>query len=275
MLITQCKQILKDLLPPLFVRMYRSIRKPGIRFKGNYSNWAEASIHATGYNSEAILAKVKEALLKVKAGEAVYERDSVLFDQVQYSFPVLAALLRVAMVNDGKLSVLDFGGSLGSSYYQNRSFLRDLKSLRWNIVEQSTFVKCGKENFENEELKFYYTIEECLEQEKPKVILLSSVIQYLEKPYEFLDNLCGSGIDYILLDRTPLSMTDDRLTVQIVPTGIYLASYPSWIFSRDKLINILLKNYSLLLEFKANDGCITSGQTTVCYQGFFLKKCIQ
>lgn len=42
-----------------------------------------------------------EATLKVKRGEAVFERDSVLFDEIQYSWPVTAALIR-----NGRLHLL-------------------------------------------------------------------------------------------------------------------------------------------------------------------------
>jgi hypothetical protein len=53
-----------------------------------------------GYDNDTILKKCKDALLKVKNGEAVYERYSVLFDKVQHSFPVLAGLLRAAIANE-------------------------------------------------------------------------------------------------------------------------------------------------------------------------------
>ena len=45
----------------------------------------------------------------MKNGEAVYERDSVLFDEIQYSWGLLAGLQKAALENDGKLCVLDFG----------------------------------------------------------------------------------------------------------------------------------------------------------------------
>ena len=90
----------------------------------------------TGYDGPAILAKTREAGLKVKRGEAAYERDSVLFDQVEHSFPLLAGLLRAALSQQGELVVLDFGGALGSTYLQCREFLTPLKRLVWCIVEQ-------------------------------------------------------------------------------------------------------------------------------------------
>ena len=59
-----------------------------------------------------ILGKVLEATLKVKNGEAVYERDLVLFDHIEFYWPVLSGLMWVAARNNGRLNVLDYGGTL-------------------------------------------------------------------------------------------------------------------------------------------------------------------
>ena len=45
--------------------------------------------------------------MKVKKGEAVYERDSMIFDQIEYSWPVLFGLMWAAAQNSGYLKVLD------------------------------------------------------------------------------------------------------------------------------------------------------------------------
>jgi putative methyltransferase (TIGR04325 family) len=39
---------------------------------------------------------------------------------------------------------LDFGGSLGSSYFQNKKFLDALRLVEWNVVEQENFVATGE-----------------------------------------------------------------------------------------------------------------------------------
>ena len=123
-------------------------------------------------------------MLQVKNGTAVHERDSVLFPKVEHNFALLAGLLQA--VDNGELSVLDFGGSLGSSYFQCRPFLASLKSVRWSIVEQPAYVECGRREFADERLRFYRTVEECLENESPQVLLLSGVIHCLADPYGFL-----------------------------------------------------------------------------------------
>ena len=195
-------------------------------YSGNYRTWKEALHASTGYDSDLILKKVMSALLKVKNGEAAYERDSVLFDAVQYSWPVLSGLLWIASRNGNRLNLIDFGGSLGSSYFQNRRFLAHLHELQWNVVEQKRFVDCGRRYFEDEHLKFYYSLDECYNERHADTILLSSVIQYLEKPYDLLKDIIQRKFRYVLIDRTPfLTDGEDRITIQKVPAEIYEACF--------------------------------------------------
>ena len=110
----------------------------------------------------------------------------------------------IAAQHDGSLNIIDFGGSLGSTYYQNRLFLDSLKHLQWNIVEQPSFVQKGQQSFESDSLRFYQSIEECLQssQKELQVILLSSVLQYLERPYSLLMEIIERKIRYIIVNRT-------------------------------------------------------------------------
>jgi len=238
-----------NIAPPMALDIYRNLSGK-LYFSGNYNTWEEARREAGGYDSDAILNKVKEAVLKVKNGEAVYERDAVLFDEIQYSWPLLAGLLWVASRNDDRLNLVDFGGSLGSTYYQNIRFLDHLTMLRWSIVEQPKFVACGRQNFENEHLKFYPDLEGCMKDRHPDAILFSSAIQYLEKPYDLLADVMRRGFPYLLFDRTSfLEKGNDRLTVQKVPPAIYPASYPAWFFNLERFRAFFERDYDLVAEF--------------------------
>ena len=247
---------------------------------GNYSSWQEAEKYSTGYSSDLILEKVKKSLLKVKNGEAVYERDSVLFNKKEYSWPLLAALLWIASRNNNKLNLIDFGGSLGSSYFQNKEFLSHLKELSWSIVEQPGFVQCGKKYFEDDVLKFYSSVEICLENEKSDAIIFSSVIQYLEKPYDLLNKVLSKNFKYIIIDRTLFSNNGkDILAVQKVPPAIYPASYPAWIFSERKFLELFNDKYELISDFKALAGKVKLHNSKIKFaedKGYiFVKKGVQ
>jgi putative methyltransferase (TIGR04325 family) len=262
------KTLTRELAPPIFLKIYQEkIIKYG--FFGNYKSWQEAYKNSTGYDADIILEKVKQSLLKVKKGESAYARDSVNFDKIEYSFPLLTSLLRIAIENSCDLNILDFGGSLGTSYFQCKFFLNELRSLQWSIVEQKNFVDCGNQFFEDDSLKFFYDIDTCLSVRKPDVILLSGVIQCLENPYEFMNTVINYEFKHILIDRTAFTMKgDDRLTVQKVSPEIYPASYPSWFLNLEHFLSLFLGKYDLIFEFDSQD-CVNIPSK---FKGFYFKK---
>lgn len=230
---------------------------PSYGYFGNYKTFDEVSQITKGYDSENILEKVKKALLKVKNGEAVYERDSVNFDEIQYAYPLLTHLLLVALKSENSLNLIDFGGSLGSSYYQNKPSLEDLVSISWNIVEQENFVAEGKKHFENEELKFFYNIDECLNSNSSvNTLLVSSSLQYLDDPYAFLDKFLEKDFEYIIFDRTTFNNhpNEDRVCLQVVPPVIYDATYPCWFFGQKKFFDKFSEKYRLVRSWEALGG---------------------
>lgn len=238
---------------------------------GNFATWEEAKKECTGYDSYIILEKVKNSLLKVKNGEAVYERDSVLLEEIEYSWPVLAGLMMAKKNN--KLNIIDFGGSLGSTYFQNRIFLKELDEVKWNIIEQKQFVDCGRKYFESNSLKFFYDIDTCLEKNKPNTLLLSSVVQYLQEPYQFIDKILKYRFEYIIIDRIGfIKNKKDRLTIQKVPPRIYKASYPCWFFNEINILSSFKENYDLIADFSSEKGRVYNLDYVIAkWKGFLFK----
>ncbi len=78
------KKRIKKMLPSCIIRFFLGLR---YGWYGNFSSWNEAVIRSTGYDSQIILEKVKNSLLMVRDGMAPYERDSVIFSEVQFLFP--------------------------------------------------------------------------------------------------------------------------------------------------------------------------------------------
>jgi putative methyltransferase (TIGR04325 family) len=257
-------KFLKSISPPISVRLYKKYLA-GYGWFGDYKSWEEASKAATGYDSKNILEKVKKALLRVKNGEKVGERDSVLLEKIQYSPVILAGLFLTGKKNP--LSILDFGGSLGTTYFQNKKFLDLIPNLRYSIVEQENFTKEGKKYFEDDYLKFYKTVDDCLKKEEPNLLILSSVIQYLKDPYKFLEYILSKKFETIVIDRTPFIQKRDRITLQKVDPRIYKASYPCWFFN-EKKFKELFKEYELIEEFNALDTANIKSQ----FKGFLYKR---
>lgn len=241
------RTLIKRLIPPFIFDIFKQKNKYG--YFGDYKTWQQAVSDSIGYKDKVILEKVKDSLLKVKNNQAVYERDSLIFKRKEYSWPVLAGLLLAASRNNNFLHILDFGGSLGSSYFQNMNILKHI-NLKWYIVEQPDFVKCGKEFFEDERLKFAFSIEDVLG-DNISVFLASSSLQYIEEPYKILEKVVHAKIPYVIVDRTIFLTDSERITVQKIRPEIYPASYPARFLNEKRFLDLFKENYSLISDFSS------------------------
>jgi putative methyltransferase (TIGR04325 family) len=223
-----------------------------ILWEGSYENFEEAKVFCTGYEAENILDTVKLSTQKVIDGEAVYERDGYIFDELQHNWSLVAMLKTIAANCNNELNVIDFGGSLGSTFnYVNKVISSSIK-ITWNVIEQDNFFECGKALFETNSVKFYKTIDDCIDvNKKVNVLLLSSVLQYLPTAGAFIDNVNNLSIKYILIDRTSFTQFAEGFwTVQKVPEHIYTAMYPCYFFNFKKLVSLFL-NYEVLYHFES------------------------
>ncbi len=234
-----------------------------IRFTGDYPSWEAACRECSGYDSEDIAERVLQTTLAVLRGEFAWERDSVGFREAGCSWPLLSCLLRCAALNGGTLRVIDFGGALGSVFFQHRKLLQGLSLLDWRIVEQPCFVVRGRSSVcchpLARELTFHETLEQAMQAGVPDVLLLSSVLQYLQDPLQSLTEMLALGIPHVILDRTAVlrGAEPSLLSVQRVPASIYRASYPAWFLSEKQLMKICTGSYSLTAEWTNDDDYTT------------------
>jgi putative methyltransferase (TIGR04325 family) len=271
--------LIRSLLPPILTKIIKGFRNSKYGYHGSYDNWNSAMQNSMGYSQSNILEKVKIASLKVKNKEVAYERDGVVFDKIQYSWPVLAGLMYAGQQK--QINVIDFGGSLGSSYFQNKKFLNN---ATWNIVEQKHYVDVGRCFFETDEaLSFQYNVKDCIKSNKTNVLLMSGVLQYLEHPFKTLDSILKNNFEYVVIDRTICNLINKNkeprrgdknkkkkggeLKVQIVSPEFYDASYPCWIFNDSILRDFFIsKGFELIEEFDSNPG-----YTEYFYKGYIFK----
>lgn len=243
--LTHLRRIGKQWIPPIFLRFVIRLLGQGFSvnttFNGPQASWSEAVEKAgSGYAEQQILEKVLHTTLLVKEGILAFERDSVGFKHLEYSWPVLGVLMMVAAIRKGELNVLDFGGSLGSHYFQNRKVLKQLNKITWNVVEQSHYVSVGQKYFQNGDLRFHHTIEQCVVEVSPDVVLLSSVLQYLDDPITILTQLLDLRSQCVILDRTCFynEFDKDAVFIQQVPPDIYPAAYPCRFLNEHHMMNI-------------------------------------
>jgi putative methyltransferase (TIGR04325 family) len=263
---------LRSLVPPALLGPTRRLLGRGLRMSGPYPDWDTAQRAAAGYAAPLILERVVAATREVVAGRAAFERDGVAFAQPAPRFPLLASLLHAAALGAGRLHVLDFGGALGSVYWQYRAELAGLADLRWTVVEQPAFVEAGRREFAGGPLQFAATLEEAARPLTRPLVLMSSVLQYLPDPAGLLDRVDFCDAATLLIDRTPVSaQPQDRVCVQHVAPRLYSASYPSWVFARERLLQSLGARWRLRWALPCDEGRHRSaGGLHFEYEGFYL-----
>lgn len=243
---------IKLITPPIFIAALRKLfRRDSIKFV-TQPTWEIAIQNSEGYDSESLIEKTKKSAMQVAKGLANYERDSVVFDEIHYSFPLLASLLFVA-ANNNSLRVIDFGGSFGTTLQQNRKFFSNLRiKYDWRIVEQPLIVEIGQKEFSGNQLNFYTSIDEAVK-DGFDVIVFSGSLCYVSDPYSYLDKAISVNSQYIVFDRTPIQKgVCDTFAIQYTPASIYKASYPIRNFSHKILTEKLNSHYDLVEEWKCD-----------------------
>lgn len=238
--------LLKAVLKRIKIRLQKG--EELIKFYGPYETWKEAQEASCGYGDHNILSKTLEAARLVKAGVAAYERDSVVF--FRNSKPViLCNVLSGLSKMHGSISVIDFGGGLGSLYYKTIPWLPRDMQIDWRIVEQQGLVEVGSREFSDSSLTFIDSSQVKVVENAPDLLILSNALQYLEEPLAELASLLTTHPLMVLIDLVAMSNDNtSAILVQRIYPPLYSASYPMHVFGREELFRVLTKNYRCILE---------------------------
>ena len=271
-LLPRLEALIKTSLPSLAVRRVAALIGPRIRFTGDYPTWEAASADASGYAHAGALEAAAQQTLEQRS-QALRGGDDWFRGRLRHSWPVLAGLLGAASREGGRLSVLDFGGGLGALQFVLRPLLGGLRDLRWSIVEQPHVVSRGRAQFADGVLRFHESAEESVAAERPNVLLLAGVLQYLPEPFAQLERLLALEIPHVIVDRTLLLEGDaDRLAVQRLPPSLGRASYPCWLFGATPFPT-RFPAYELAAAFESTlDASATVGGRQLSSQGFVFRR---
>ncbi len=261
------KAMVKSLVPAVARRWVR--RAFEWRWlRGDYASWAEARAASGGYDDANVLARVLAATRAVRAGRAEWERDGVTFAAPPGATPLAAVLERIAAAEGGRLDLVDFGGGLGTTWWQHRRQFPNRAAVCWRVVEQPAWVEAGRREFTGDGLEFFPTLDEACAGLTPAVILFSSVLPYVEQPRSVLDAAVRRRFRHLVIDRTGFTGRGrDRLAVQHVPAVVGAATYPCWLFDRGSLLAPLSGDYALVDEWSRHE---LDGRHD--YRGFYFQR---
>jgi putative methyltransferase (TIGR04325 family) len=181
----------------LIVRFILPTAKSQLHLTGPYSSYEAALAHSSGYASPLILAKVKQAVVEVLEGLAVYERDGTVFSSLPKGLKLRELLYKYLSPT---AHVVDFGGGLGSTFINHRDLV--LVGQHWSIIEQPAFVKAGQELAKaySLPLEFHNNLFEL--SSLVDLFILSSVLPYLSSPYDIIKQVLELAPKFIIIDRT-------------------------------------------------------------------------
>lgn len=254
--------------PPAIRRAANDLLGTSIRYRGPYPDLAQARQHTSGYDEGGILRTVAAATREVLAGNARYEQDGRVFTQPPPADPAMAGLLLGAARSRGRLSVLDFGGSLGSYYLRWSHVLSHMDDLLWCVVEQAHFVETGRQLYARDpRIQFEFDLRSA-QRHQPNLVLAAGVLQYVESPYATLASLAELRAEVLVIDRTPFC-TDGahRFYSQHVPKRLQRSSYALQALSRETFERVLLPTYYPAFDYMARDESIAVRGTRAEYRG--------
>ncbi len=270
------RNILKYIIPKKFYKKIVLIFKPDISFNGLFDKWSDALNSSKSYQDEKIFNKVINAYKELNSGKGAYEKDGKLFFKQEFSIPLISIFNDVASYSR-EIKVLDFGGSLGTLFFQHSEYFKNKKlEVNWSIVEQKHYVDYGKQNNNHSNLDFFYDVKEASRANKPNIIVVASALQYIENYPKTISEIIDLGADFIFLDKTPMYDGDnDFISVQNIPKHVYgkKTSYPMHIFSENKLIKFFKKNYFVFETGYSTRKIYKIYENSFSFKWLILKKC--
>jgi putative methyltransferase (TIGR04325 family) len=170
------------------------------------------------------------------------------------------------------LRVLDFGGSLGWSYYRVRNVLPDSQALAWDVVETPAMVEAAREECAEADLHFFTDLAQ-VQGRTYDVVLASGSLQYIDSPSSCFDRLCAVAAPFMILDLLPFSDAErDRLAVQS-PPGEDRFLYPAWVFSHSLwTARFAAAGWRVRLRWPHRDACLFLDGKRHEYQGLLLER---
>jgi putative methyltransferase (TIGR04325 family) len=222
-------------------------------FEGPYSSWQGAMAASDdGWDSIDVLEKTLDLSLKMRDGLIEFQQDLIEYNRIIYSETILAFLAMASGMHGNSIEIVDFGGSLGTNFTQNKKILRHLiddGKCKWNVVERPPTVKIGRNYFEDKSLQFFVSLDELMARNGyvPTSFLFSGSTQCIEQPFVLLDEIIDRGANLIAFDRLFVSPNAQH---EIFIQHHMGTTYPTWCFSRNLFVETIeSKGLSFVEEF--------------------------
>jgi putative methyltransferase (TIGR04325 family) len=128
----------------------------------------------------------------------------------EYALPFVAAMIAVP---GRPLRILDFGGSMGTSYLPLRAMLPKDRALDFVVVENAAVCKKGDELFANDE-SLHFRTDMPSAPEKFDIVHFGSSLHYVDDWKGLLDTSSALAPDYLIFTDLPAADNRSFVTTQ-------------------------------------------------------------
>lgn len=168
-----------------------------------------------------------------------------------HDYPVVFWLSRL-LPTSGHRTVVDFGGSVGASYYLFRKFIDMPDDLSWTVIELDAAVELGRKiAAERKERALRFTLDSDAIQ-GADIFLAAGAAHYLEEPLGDILKRNAPLPRHLIINKFPLSPEKSFVTIESGGNGLYpcrIQSESSFIAEMDAL-GYRLKDSWKCLEHK-------------------------
>ncbi len=240
------KNMIKSVLPPLFVKACRIITKNGRlplnTFEGIYENFSDIK-NATGYDSQESLkdtyTETVEKFRNFLVDEKILPQPTPR-SQISNLLPMLVATF---MDREKEISILDYGGGMGTSYIDCLNSI-DCANIKYYVIDLMKKIELGRKIFPQEYSILF--LEDISELHKVNIVYLGSTLQYIQDYKALLAELISKAPKYILLTDHFMGKMKTFATTQVNMQGRRMAY---WIFELKEIIQLFRdNNYSLIYK---------------------------
>ncbi|MEI8024673.1 MAG: methyltransferase, TIGR04325 family [Actinomycetota bacterium] len=222
------------LLPePLKIGL-RGILAPIIGFRVA-ENWESAVSESSGYQSPQTISTIEGSDPVVDKRTA--DQNFLGNRYLQVASAILSGLNPEELKSKNTIRVLDIGGGLGEYFFLLRDNLPNLK-FEWLILETPALCELAKsKHADTSGISWTNTLNDS--SQTFDIVLLSSVIQYVEKPFVLIE-MAMQKAPLLIFNRLPFSAKPHNL-VCIQRPGLFESkgSYPVHILSEQLFISYL------------------------------------
>lgn len=185
--------------------------------------------------------------------------------------------MSIALSQDEKLNILDFGGSFGQEYLLLKSLGILQRINKYIICENSLVVEAFQKIYQNDEKVLYIDLLSRIPSDlQIHFVYLSGTLQYMTNPKDILDEIMKLRPQGLSINRIPVWDLPTQLTRQLRPRigkEKERISYPCWVFNRNELIQRVQEcGYDAIPLGVQQDQPYITGFGLLTYSSYLFKK---